>query len=320
MLMKDSESFFSFINNNNGLKTIYASVYTCDEDNSFFGTEISRIFFDFDDGTDSIKDVLNLSNYCIKNNWKHTIMFSGRKGFHVYVFTKNYEKLNYPKDALINSHDLFISECKINMDMHIRGNIAQTARVPNTWHLSGNRFCIPIAREDLEVGFDYIKEKAKEQQGDFFYYCDDFFDIEKQDYEKYKRNNIDVPEYDYALCTDDKILQRFLPCVQHWLLNKEHSETKEEMGNWRARHAFAVYCKAICLPKEVCDTLARKHFGGVKRKDRLRDNYSHFRMVKALDYAYDKDNTLQNCETLWSQGLCPGRCEKFKKSGNPIYK
>lgn len=320
LLMKDYASFNAFINQNNGLKTLYSSVYNCNNDNSFGNAKLSKIFFDFDDGTDSIADVLRLSDFCIKNNWKHTIMFSGRKGFHVYVFTKDYDGLKYPKDALTNSHDFFIKECNLNMDMHIRGNISQTARIPNTWHLSGRRFCIPVAREDLKVGFEYIKEKAKQQTGDFFYYCDGFFDIKEHDKQIFFRSSVDVPECSYELNTEDSVISRFLPCVQFWLLDKEHPETMDNMGDWRARFAFAVYCNAICLPKSMCNSLAKKYFGAVKRKDRLKNNYSHFRMVKVLDYAYERDNTLQNCETLWTQGLCPGKCNKYKKGGNPIYK
>ncbi len=308
----DWDSFMKLIDTINGSLTTYYSVYSCDKDKCFDNTVINVLFFDFDYGEDSLGDVKKFSNYLSENNWKHMLIFSGNKGFHIYVLTKEY-KPGHVKDTLANAFDYFVDKLNLMADPHIRGNVKQLARMPNTWHIRGKRYCIPLIKADLEKGIEHIKKKAKEQQSIKFY-GNGLFDLKPFDYSISNRNGVDIPEYNYNCEVNDRTLQRFLPCIQRWLLNEN------EAGTWKARYFFSVYCKERLIPRDLCTRIAKKYFGAVLRKDRLKDNYDHFRKFSVLNLGYREDTIFPNCSSLYTQKLCPGRCKYFKEKGSPCYK
>lgn len=316
--MKDKNSFYRLVNQYNGLKNIYFSIYNTDNDGKFSDINLDLIFFDFDE-VDAIEDVKKLSNYLMEKNIRHLLMFSGKKGFHVYIFTKNGHKLKYPKEALTNAHDFFIKELKLKMDMHIRGDIARIARIPNSLHIGGRKFCIPIKREDLIQGMDYIRNKANYQQWDFNYYGMENFDISKYDYNNINSEHTYIPEGSYTFSDDDEIINKFLPCVQCWLLDKKNELTGTKLGNYAARYFFVVYCKVNGWPKSFCDEMAKKYFGAVKRTDGLKDNYVHFKKFKVLDYGWKDGKIFPDCSSLYEKGLCLGKCQHYKERGSPLY-
>jgi hypothetical protein len=309
--VKTETQFYEYVNKYNGVKDLYFSVYGTTEQGKFENVMIDKIFFDFDE-KDAIEDVKRFHNWLKEKDIQHTFLYSGKKGFHLYVFTINYEKLEKPKDALTNAHDFFIKNLGVKCDQHIVGDIARVSRIPNSFHISGRRYCIPLLREHLYRGIKYIKEKAKEQQFNFVIYGSKLFDMKQFDFVvKNNFKSIDIPEYKYNIKTEDVVIRKFLPCVQSWLV-------ESESGTWEARYNFAVYCKALCLPKSLCNKLAEKYFSEMPRTDRFRNNYTHFRAVKALEYAYDKDTAFPNCDTLFQKGLCKGKCKFYNKTG--LYK
>ena len=335
-LIKTESEFYKAINQNNKLTNVYFSLYMCNGERNFDNTHIDKIYFDFDvDKNDIenivkekkinvqeatlqqqdeiIKQVKRFSDYLKEKSFKPLICFSGKKGFHIYIFTTNYENIVHKRDCIYNAYKYFKDTLKITPDEHCK-DLRRISRVPNSWHMKGKRYCIPITRHDLSKGFNEVKEKAKNQNFDFRYYGDNLFDITQFDYKSFNGVNGDIPEYDYEIKDVDKAIKRFLPCVQQWLLNIDNS------GTYKARYYFAIYCRDMELPKTLCNKLARKYFGKVKRSDGLVTNYQHFVQVHALEYAYERGDLFPNCGSLYQEGLCKGKCKKMNPKGSPLYK
>ena len=43
-------------------------------------------------------------------------------------------------------------------------------------------------------------------------------------------------------------------------------------------------------------------------------------MVKALQYGYEKEEYVKNCDTLFEDGLCKGKCKHYTEKNFPLYK
>jgi len=202
-LVRTESEFYDIVNKSNKLKDVYFSLYPCNKNRNFENTLINKIYFDFDiemklpsqkvmneemkeyykkEITENatvmyrqmqfeilIKEVLKISSYFKDRDLKHLICFSGKKGFHVYLFAGKYENIVHKKDTIYNTIKYFKDTLKIHPDEHCK-DLRRISRVPNTWHMTGKRYCIPVSLSDLYKGIDYIKEKAKEQCFDFRYY------------------------------------------------------------------------------------------------------------------------------------------------------
>lgn len=300
------EKFFELLNKNNGLKNIFFSIYETDSQGSFQNTIIDKIFFDFDEA-DALEDVKKLHTWCLMNDIKHCFLYSGKKGFHFYIFCKRQE-LSFPKDALWNVHEHFIGHLDLKMDPHVKGDIARVSRVPNTWHLSGKRFCTSLSQSDIENGMNTIREKAKKQNILFNIYGEKLLDLKKFDIKNSKNfSDLEVPEFNEEIIFDDKMVDQFPVFIKAWLNDSLHPETGERMGNYEARYYFAVYCKAIGLPRNLCDQIARKYFSKAKRTDMYKNNYNHFVKHNVIAYAYKDDVFFPNYQTLLEKGLFVGK-------------
>jgi len=317
-LVKTETEFYKLINRFNKITNCYYSLYAIDEHGGFQHADIDKIAFDFD-GPAAFEDLKKLVKYLDENDIKHCAFYSGKKGFHCYVFTIGYEHLKNPKDTLFNAHKWFEKTCNITNDEHIVGDVARIFRIPNSWHVGGERYCIPLKHYDLTKSWDDAREKAKEQNFEINYYGSKLFDMQQFDVEVSERSHksVDMPDYVHKIETDDEAVKRFLPCVQNWIHNAKNNQ---DGCNYEARYYFALYCKEICLPKVVCDDLAEKYFSNKKRSDMFKNDYVHFKRHNVIEYAYREDKMMPNCEKLFEKGLCPGKCWRYEKGNFPLYK
>lgn len=169
-IINNIKELIALINKYNGIKPLYNCIY--DQKVS-----LNKIFLDFDTRY-ALRDCILLDDWCERQKLLRLILFSGRKGFHFYIFTKNYENIILKKDTLYNIHKYIINEInktlkikehKFEPDPQIIGNISQSGRIPNTYHIFGEAYCIPILRKDLEKGLNYIKGLSQKQRfGNFF--------------------------------------------------------------------------------------------------------------------------------------------------------
>lgn len=161
------------INKHNGLIRVGVSVYNYAEKGRDDLVKVGKLFFDIDN--ENISAARKLHNFLLCSNVKHCIFFSGG-GFHFYVKTKEYENLQNKKEALRAAQNFIALKAGLtwamngnngDLDVAVRGNLAQIATAPNTWNVKRKLYCIPLTIEDLKKGLKHIKERAQKQQFDF---------------------------------------------------------------------------------------------------------------------------------------------------------
>lgn len=225
-LIYNKYDFYDIVNKYNGKKTLFYSLYKKIDNNII---ECDKIFFDFD-GEDSIYDIRKLHKYCLEKDIKHIMFFSGG-GFHCYIFCK---KQQIDSNKLNAVHTYFIKRLNINIDKHIVGDISRVSRIPNTYNIKRQRYCIPAMTEDLREGFNYLKEKAIKQRFEYKIYGKKILNLnyfKKRDYFKnivkisYKIDVFNEIQIDSKIKTNI-IYQCLRPCVQKLCVPE---------ARWRAR-------------------------------------------------------------------------------------
>jgi len=312
---KDKEEFYRVFNSVNGLKAkIYYSVYKCNEEGMFDETNINLISFDID-SKDAISVLKRINKVCEKEDLKRTFIFS-TGGFWAYILAKNGSGLKSPKYALRLAQIDIAKKAKLtfnkknekgvvdphinDIDYHIIGDTARVARLPGSYDMTRELFCIPISIEDINKGLDHIKEIAKTQQFKFYVYGNERLDMKNYDIEAPRCEDVEVPD-DIEYRYNSKGIP---PCVLGWL-------TKKEKAVYRARFFATVWMKEKGFPKKLIRELAKKYWERYPRTDGLKNNYRHWLKVKVMDYVYNRDLVFPKCEALYLEGLCDGKCKYF---------
>jgi len=320
-IVRNEDEFIKLITSYNGKKNIYFSLYNCSSNyqynnisGNFENCIIDKVFFDLDGDTlqKPFEDLKKLITYAKANNYKFTMCFSGKKGFHFYLFCKH----THSKDLLKNSQEYIAKRLMIDVDKHIVGDIARISRVPNSLHLTGNKYCISLSLTDIKLGLEHIKEKAKQQNITFYVYGKELIDLKQfPDISKEHTNGNDIPKFNYDTIIEntDKLLEDFPACVNLWLTSEEHSTHHN-------RFLFALYCCHSGLSPEECNSLAKKYYGQIKEKHGRRTRYQEFKSEKAIDYAYGKEWIIPSCNKLFKDHQCLGQCPLYCKNNFPLYK
>ena len=315
-----TEEFVMTANKFNGRKKkLYFSVFDCNAQRDFNGADLHTIFFDLD-SSNGLQNVEKLWHYCKEHNYKCLLTFS-TNGFWCFIFTKNYQQLINRKDALKQAQQHICNELGLtigkgkecDVDIQVIGDIARIARLPNGYDITRKRFCIPITIEDIQQGYEFIKEKSKEQCFTYVYYNNGYLDISKFDSKIIPKEEV-IPyiEQQYVDC-DIGITKSFLPCIQYWLDNPE-------VVTNRIRYYFAVYCRDFGLSPETCNTIARTFWSGIKDSKGAQSKYDEFVNEKQINCAYKKQYPHPNCNKVIQEGGCPGKCSKYKETNFPLYK
>lgn len=327
LIINTEAELLNFINTYNSKLTLYYSLYgaslklnsnTCcyqqQGDFHFCNSAIDKICFDIDN-LNAISIIKKFHLYLLKNNLKHLMLFSGQKGFHVYIFTKNNANLKNPKVALLNSHNYLIHQIKLNkddVDNHILGDISRLMRIPNTMHLGSKLYCIPVTTEDLIAGKSYILNKAKQQNFNFAFYGTELFDISTQDSQRIEHQIINsYPEIKVEVSIDkQKMLDELPECIQNLLLMP--------YLNYRQRFYVIRYLQHKGHSDVEIDLIMKSFLRQKLHPSKGHDNYLHY--LKERQLLYVKNNhSLFSCSALRREGYCRNlvMCEKLKSE--PLY-
>lgn len=308
-LVKNRQEFLNWVNNYQGVKHCYFSVYAL-RHGGFEDAYMDKVYFDFD-GENAQDDVLALSDRLVQEGHQHLITFSGRKGFHLYIFTTGYKDLQHTKGALHNAHTHYISELGIDVDDHVVGDIARVSRVPNTVHLKSGNYCVPVTRDMLRSkSFDEICDYASEQRNEFTYYGDSLLDISEFDEpvsdNDYGIDEEKIPTFEQQFEEpDDEMLEAVHPAIRVWL-----QKPKDWCTN-RTRYLWALYCKAKAIPPELCDKIAKKYWSSVRETGGPRTKYQEFDQESQIKYAYGSNSQFPYLDTLCRKNLVPGSPEDY---------
>lgn len=320
-----SEQFFKMVNYLNGIKNVYFSLYDCDKYSNFDNCIIDKVVYDFDDGKRSLQKIRDTIPLLKKSKLKYSIVFSGNKGFHLYIYTKPDKKIKNRHHVLFNAHHKIMKELnlieEVDVDSKLIGDIKRIIRCPNTMHLKSRLYAIPLTAQEIET-FSYrqIREIAQQPRLQFFIHGTKLFNLEGLDYTPKRAQFENIPDYNYNinLSADDeqigKIIEKFHPCIKSWL-----AEPKNLCKN-NSRWFFTVYCRDIGLPASIIDKIAKMFWSGTKDSTGIKSKYQEYKQENQLLYASKKqDYMMPGCSSLFQMGFCKGKCKSYKRDGFPIY-
>ncbi len=199
---------------NDGKNSIYIELYR--------NNEIDKIFFDFDK-SDGLLKVRRLHKYLLEERLKHCVIFSGR-GFHVYICSE-ITKLKNPKSALSNiQHNIcekvgltFGDPKTCDVDGHIRGNLAQVARLPYTINPKTGLWCCFLDEELINSSIESIQSYASNPQKKVI-----IFDGKKINHTIFDREETHKLTWNHEINTNTIVDEEFLaPCIKKMLQNPD---------------------------------------------------------------------------------------------------
>ena len=142
----------------NGYKHIYISVYP-------LRNVLNKVVFDIDSYNleNSLHTAIQIYEMAKKENLYSVPVFSGKKGFHVYVlFQKTYFRNRSMMDMAIKYiYNYFVNSVdpvyKVNVDTHLRNSHA-LIRLPNTLHPETLKYASPLPNYFPEMSIKEILE------------------------------------------------------------------------------------------------------------------------------------------------------------------
>ena len=304
-LVHNKEEYLAYINNNNGKKkAVYTSIYTFETlcynpyiKPLYESAVVDKIYYDFDDKScNAYEECLKLHEECDKEDIKHMIIFSGR-GYHLYIFTKP-KLINYKKEAIRGGQEYFINKLKLLVDKQVIGNVAQLARIPNTFNIKAKRFCIPLIRDEFMKGDLYVKGIAKEQHFvKDVVMCRKLFDISPWDKESPKDFNIKMTKNAKACDISLGNIKDIPPCLDTLMCNDDMK--------WKERYLVILYFKEKGYLKEEVFEVLKKCLSPKKLNHCVKEE-------RQLQYLFNRDDLMfPSCEKLKEEGFCTGKCLFF---------
>lgn len=151
-LVFTKHEYIKLINLYNGKKDCFTSIYSGIQPE----VEVDKIFFDLD-SVRAYDDIVALTEQARQHSYIYTNIFSGG-GFHHYRWVT---PPTNKKIAVREYQNALENLLGIKIDPVIKGDLARLARIPCTFNIKRNRFCIPLTNEDIELGYRHILQKAK---------------------------------------------------------------------------------------------------------------------------------------------------------------
>lgn len=204
-------------------------------------TTIDKLFYDFDTGThkdiqDNPECYTNIIEIHERLDSVHRIHFSGR-GFHCFVYTIPYSEGNDEhKTHVLRSCHRYFSSFGVKPDRQVK-DLARMFRIPNTFNISGQRYCIPLDEKMLYSGYDNIRELAKSPQSSFAVFGTELFDIGSVD--------ISEPTYNRVKAEVADNIDVLIPCAQY-VMNMIHPDHYQKV-------AFVAEVKKMFTLGFICD-------------------------------------------------------------------
>jgi hypothetical protein len=172
----NKEDLKSFINENQAINDCFVSLYSSD-------LVIDKLFYDIDsqDLHRSYKIFKEFYSFLINKGYTAIPIFSGKKGFHIYVLT---HPCKLPSNDLRKIQLDLVKECfeevPKEVDQHCLGDLRRLVRIPNTIHPNGsktsngsrtsngsktsNSYCVPLPSKMMNLS--EILKYAKTPQYD----------------------------------------------------------------------------------------------------------------------------------------------------------
>lgn len=322
------KNFFLFITNNNGKKTCYTSHnnYTdFDEYDNPTHVRTHNLFLDFDMDEEvgipfdkTARDAYLVSEYLSDENIQHTISFSGRGGYHIYIHLKpTEEKLN---NGLTDKYKSIYAHLKKNLNLKTIdqrcADAKRLCRIPMTKYTKNrektDRKCIPVHQPIDDKEEMYEKSKKEVKMDDYVISgdrcsIDELIEKWNIKQEQFRREEIygtvayNPPE-DMPL-----VAEFFKPCVQNMLFTQNPPHFVRVSACSKIKRIGYSLEEA----KKLFDRMAHK-YNWIDRENQ-QNRYYH------IQHIYKRDYRMPSCRKIMEEGYCIGKeCDNYHlvKNGN----
>ena len=279
----DESEFKRYITLMNGLENVYVSVY--DVENYV----IDKVVFDIDSSSieKSKQAVISLLDRLRDDGIDDVIVvFSGYKGFHVYVLVKKFNTPDFSfKIALLRDVEDKYADGIKEIDRHLVGNLKALIRVPNTIHIKTGLFSVVVddIRRFRIKDARFVKEFDREVKK---YDIKDMYDIEYVEHsDMYERNGTSVKLEGSHEIKDVSLLKNLIrPCVYKHIT--EHGEPDHMIRT---------------------DFVSELMFLGYSEEDVVK-------VISKLGWIdYDERKTRYHVRKIYEKGLYPMTCKEIKR-------
>ena len=280
-----------------------------------FEIEVSKLFFDFDGKQnppiDAFKDLKKVINFYDKHNIPYLAVYSGMKGFHLYVPLNSTNHINatYLKKMIKSIMIHLKIELKLTTIDPSVATPTKLCRVFYTKHPKSKRYCCPLSRSLIDQGLseiikysvnpehwhtDIIKGKQLLTIEEYI----DFFNIDLTDDNKgivfattnEKYNN---PDNEYLI----QLLH--YPCLINSILDIDNATHFN-------RFMCCLHLKRIgCSPLWVFKFFKQRQYMDVEFEDECRYQ---------INSIYGTNYSFPSCERIRQEGSCIGStCPYYRK-------
>lgn len=258
---------------------------------------ISAVYIDIDLYENSYEVMVKTYSWAMEMDIRRFVLFSGR-GYHVFLFIV--PPMENPKETLYSFCNYLEQLLDVEFDKTAFGNLTKLSRVPNTYNLKRDAFCIPLTEEQIfNMNFKEHKEMAQNQQ-----FLDptigskrlDISEFSKKEiYAKYKYKNIPEGNLETKISVKEAVESGLLtldiisPCISEMLKNPKL--------NYTGRSSIVKY-------------FAEFDYDGNMIKEILRNSLSPEKYRHAIDSHLETMlnngfKTPLTCKLLRFEGLCP---------------
>jgi len=284
---------------------------------------IDKIFNDIDD-VYWLRDMRRLFKWCNKHNIICRFNMSG-KGGHFFIFCK--EQITNKRNTIFNFQSFLEQKLKIRIDPQVKGDLARSFRIPNTFNHRRQRYDIYMDEDLLfnhtEKEIYEIAEKFPLYEPKQIWYGNNLADLSDFDTESYMYGTELPTQVNGDLLEGDEIknldlpIDKFPPCVRSWLTNKDLHH--------KGRFCLVLYLRDQTITeipytfKEILsilkNTLNEQRWIHASTDIRL-PGFGIPENLKPIKKAFSNTNyKMYSCYQLRSLHLCPERCGRW----HPIY-
>ena len=280
-----------------------------------FEIEINKLFFDFDGKQnppiDAYNDVKKVMNFFDKHKIPYLVVYSGMKGFHLYVPLNSTNHINATYLKKMYRSIMIHLKVKLNLTT-IDPSVAtptKLCRVFYTKHPKSKRYCCPLSRSLFDQGFNSIfKYSINPTQLQPYDLLKDKEFLTIEGYIKYF--NIDLSDEKQGIVfaitnekyanPDNEYLRQLLhyPCLINSILDIDN-----------AIH-FARFMTCIHLKKIGCDPLWVFKF--FKQRQYMDVEFEEVCKTQ-INSIFGNDYSFPSCKKIKENGLCVGNTCKYYK-------
>ena len=268
------EEVLKIIKANNGIKNLYQTVYNFREMNgnkpNYNSANINRLFFDFD-GEGCWIEAKKLHNFLYEKDIKHSLIFSGG-GFHILVYTSQMIYKN-PKATILNAQRYFINQLDLKCDKQVLGDCARFRRIPNTFNVRRKMFCIPLTKQQFDLGEEKIKKLAQKQNFVKEFIGKNVFDIKQFDCEIENRFEFDIKKFENNF--SEEYFKNCPDVIKYFL-------SQENLG-WEERGDLILYFKEKGFTQEEVLQILKNHLSEKKFRHCIYEE-------RQLQYLFSRDD------------------------------